>query len=269
MAQSARHAVILAGGRGVRLRPYTTCIPKPLVPIGDEMSILEIVLRQLRSNGFTSVTLAIGHLGQLIRAYVGDGSQWGMDVTFHTEQTPLGTMGPLIELRDELPDEFLVMNGDILTDLNFRSLMDRHHETQADITIATYDRQVTIDFGVLRVTDDTVLDFTEKPTIDYAVSMGIYGFSRRLLDEYTPGTAMGFDTLILDLLHSGRPPQRFRFDSYWLDIGRPDDYDRAQHEFELRRHDLLPLTPTDITGITGDGPAQSSGREDLPQLIAP
>lgn len=243
MNRSGRHAVIMAGGRGVRLRPYTTCIPKPLVPIGDEMSILEIVMRQLRSNGFESVTMAIGHLGQLIRAYVGDGSQWGLRVNFHTEESPLGTLGPLLTLRDELPEQFLVMNGDILTDLSYRALMDRHCATNAEITVATYDRQVTIDFGVLRVDGDQVLGFAEKPTIDYSVSMGIYGFARHLLDEYPPGRAMGFDSLILDLLHAGRPPARFKFDGYWLDIGRPDDYDRAQAEFAARRHDLLPLLP--------------------------
>jgi mannose-1-phosphate guanylyltransferase len=232
----------------VRLRPYTTCIPKPLVPIGDEMSILEIVLRQLRSMGFESATLAIGHLGQLIRAYVGDGSQWGMRVNFHAEQTPLGTLGPLIDMRDDLPEQFLVMNGDILTDLDYRALMDTHRATGADLTIATYERQVKIDFGVLRVNDDEVLDFTEKPTIDYSVSMGIYGFSRRLLYDYAPGSVMGFDTLILDRLRSGRPPKRFKFSSYWLDIGRPDDYDRAQSEFALRRDQLLHADTPQLRG---------------------
>lgn len=255
MARSGHHAVILAGGRGVRLRPYTTCIPKPLVPIGDEMSILEIVLRQLRGSGFESVTLAIGHLGQLIRAYVGDGSQWGMQVDFHTEESPLGTMGPLLDMRDDLPEHFLVMNGDILTDLNYRSLMDDHCSAGADITVATYARQVTIDFGVLTVSGQQVLDFTEKPTIDYAVSMGIYGFARHLLDGYAPGTAMGFDTLILDRLRAGRPPRRFEFSGYWLDIGRPDDYDRAQSEFAIRRHDLLPLTAPDLLEQLGPAPA--------------
>lgn len=267
MTQSGHHAVILAGGRGVRLRPYTTCLPKPLVPIGEEMSILDIVMRQLHGYGFESVTLAIGHLGHLIRAYVGDGSQWDMEVSFHTDTTPLGTMGPLIELRDRLPQEFLVVNGDILTDLNFRDLMDRHHDSGADITIATYERQVKIDFGVLTVTDDDVLGFTEKPTFDYAVSMGIYGFSRRLLDEYSPGTAMGFDTLILDLLHSGRQPKRFSFSSYWLDIGRPDDYDRAQHEFELRRADLLPRSDREDRSPDGITLAQAADIDRV--LISP
>lgn len=241
MVTSGQHAVILAGGRGVRLRPYTTCIPKPLVPIGDEMSILEIILRQLRAAGFTSVTLAVGHLSQLIRAYVGDGSQWGLAVDFHHERAPLGTMGPLVELRDRLPEKFLVMNGDILTDLDYRALMDQHCVTGADVTVATYRRQVQIDFGVLEVDESEVRDFTEKPTLNYSVSMGIYGFSRALLDYYLPGVPVGFDTLMLDRLRAGAPPKTFTFSGYWLDIGRPDDYDRAQSEFALRREDLLPV----------------------------
>jgi NDP-mannose synthase len=246
MVRSDHHAVILAGGAGIRPRPYTTCIPKPLVPIGEEMSILEIILRQLRANGFESVTLAIGHLGQIIRAYVGTGSQWGMDVEFHLEESPLGTMGPLLEMRDRLPERFLVMNGDILTDLNYRDLMDQHHGTNAEITVATYQRQVKIDFGVLQLNETEIVDFNEKPTLDYSVSMGIYGFSRRLLDGYVPGTAIGFDTLMLDRLRAGTPPRTFKFAGYWLDIGRPDDYDRAQIEFPARRGDLLPLLAPDL-----------------------
>lgn len=246
MIRSGHHAVILAGGKGVRLRPYTTCLPKPLVPIGEDMSILEIVMRQLRANGFDSVTLAIGHLGHIIRAYVGDGSQWGLHVDYLTEESPLGTMGPLLELKDRLPEKFLVMNGDILTDLSYRRLMDQHTHSEADITVATYERQVKIDFGVLQVSDTEVLGFKEKPIMDYSVSMGIYGISRELLDGYTAGTSIGFDTLILDRLRNGMPPRTFKFSGYWLDIGRPDDYDRAQVEFAQRREDLLPLMSSDV-----------------------
>jgi len=156
MMEDGKHAVILAGGQGVRLRPYTTSIPKPLVPIGGEMSILEIVLRQLRAHGFTSATLAIGHLGQIIRAYVGDGSAWDIDVTFHVEQEPLGTIGPLLYMKDYLPERFVVMNGDILTDLNYRALMDEHTLFDADVTVATYSREVKIDFGVLELSNGQI-----------------------------------------------------------------------------------------------------------------
>ncbi|MGW2782564.1 sugar phosphate nucleotidyltransferase [Streptomyces populi] len=233
------HAVILAGGKGVRLRPYTTALPKPLVPIGDQHAILEIVLRQLASSGFTSCTIAVGHLGGIIRAYVGDGSQWGMAVDYSTEESPLGTMGPLLTMRDRLPESFLVMNGDVLTDLDFGDVLRQHRVSGAPLTIATYARKVRIDFGVLTTDDRKVVAFTEKPSMDYRVSMGVYGLSRSTLEDYTPGLPLGFDELVLDLLRSGDEPHAYEFDGYWLDIGRPDDYDRANAEFTTRKSLLL------------------------------
>lgn len=233
------HAVILAGGKGVRLRPYTTALPKPLVPIGDSHAILEIVLRQLAGVGFRRCTIAIGHLGNIIRAYVGDGSQWGMDVDYVTEDSPLGTMGPLLTMIDQLPEHFLVMNGDVLTDLDFSAVLDQHRGTGAPLTIATYARTVQIDFGVLSTDDGRVVAFTEKPSMDYRVSMGVYGVSRGTLRRYTPGLPLGFDEVVLDLLAAGEAPRAFDFDGYWLDIGRPDDYDRANAEFSSRRGLLL------------------------------
>ncbi|MGC5565156.1 nucleotidyltransferase family protein [Streptomyces sp. FR-108] len=233
------HAVILAGGKGVRLRPYTTALPKPLVPIGDQHAILEIVMRQLAGAGFTTCTIAIGHLGHIIRAYVGDGSQWGMRVDYSTEDSPLGTMGPLLTMLDRLPEHFLVMNGDILTDLDFRAVLRAHQAGGAPLTIATYCRKVRIDFGVLTTDSKQVVGFTEKPTLDYRVSMGVYGLSRSALGGYTPGLPLGFDELVLDLLRDGTSPAAHEFDGYWLDIGRPDDYDRANAEFTTYRDLLL------------------------------
>lgn len=233
------HVVILAGGKGVRLRPYTTALPKPLVPIGDQHTILEIVLRQLANAGFTSCTLAIGHLGEIIRAYVGDGSQWGLRIDYATEESPLGTMGPLLNLRDRLPETFLVMNGDVLTDLDYAEVLSTHRSAGAPLTIATYARKVHIDFGVLTTDDSKVVAFTEKPSMDYRVSMGVYGLSRSTLDTYTAGLPLGFDELVLDLLKAGNPPHAYEFDGYWLDIGRPDDYDRANAEFTTRKSLLL------------------------------
>ena len=238
--RSGMHAFILAGGKGVRLRPYTTNIPKPLVPIGDQYSILEIVMRQLAAQGFTRATLAIGHLGHVIRAYVGDGSQWNMEVDYHVEDSPLGTMGPVVRSLGSLPEHFLVMNGDILTDLDFGHVLRTHMTSGAPMTIATYARQVKIDFGVLEIAERRLRGFVEKPTVDYAVSMGIYAVSREALSAYTPGLPFGFDELVLDLLGRGDPPAVYPFEGYWLDIGRPDDYDRANDEFPAVRGDLLP-----------------------------
>ncbi|MEU8754725.1 nucleotidyltransferase family protein [Streptomyces chartreusis] len=233
------HAVILAGGKGVRLRPYTTALPKPLVPIGDQHAILEIVLRQLSTAGFTRCTIAIGHLGEIIRAYVGDGTQWGLSVDYATEDSPLGTMGPLLNLRDRLPEHFLVMNGDVLTDLDYADVLRTHEASGTPLTIATYARKVHIDFGVLTTDASRVVAFTEKPSIDYRVSMGVYGVSRTTLGHYTPGLPLGFDELVMDLLAAERPPHAYEFDGYWLDIGRPDDYDRANAEFTSRKSLLL------------------------------
>jgi len=237
------HAVILAGGRGVRLRPYTTAFPKPLVPIGDEMAIIEIVLRQLRAAGFTDITIAIGHLGQLIRAYCGDGSQWGLSIDYWSEDEPLGTMGPLVSNLDALPEHFLVMNGDVLTDLDYAGLVHGHVGSGAPITVATYNRTVRIDFGVLEIggdDHDRIVAFREKPTEHFSVSMGIYALSRETLRSYEPGQALGFDELVLDLLASEHLPRVSPFDGYWLDIGRPDDYDTANEEWPSLRPLLLP-----------------------------
>lgn len=237
------HAVILAGGRGVRLRPYTTAFPKPLVPVGDEYAVMEIVLRQLKVAGFLTVTIAIGHLGQLIRAYCGDGSQWGLEIGYWEEETPLGTMGPLVANLTELPEQFLVMNGDVLTDLNYAALLGGHEGSGAPITVATYDRNVRIDFGVLEIggpDGDQIVAFREKPVEHFSVSMGIYALTRETLAAYPAGIALGFDELVLDLLEAGKPPRVHPFDGYWLDIGRPDDYDTANEEWSRLKPLLLP-----------------------------
>ncbi|SCL34489.1 Nucleotidyl transferase [Micromonospora nigra] len=233
------HAVILAGGKGIRLRPYTSRLPKPLVPIGDEFSILEIVLSQLAQQGFSGVTLAIGYLGHLIRAFVGDGSRWNLTIEYVTEEEPLGTMGPVRGTLDRLPEHFLVMNGDVLTDIDYADVLRRHSGNGAPLTVATYRREVRIDFGVLSTAESRIVHFVEKPTIDYQVSMGIYGLSRSTLQPYTVGVPFGFDDLVLDLLARGTPPVEYAFDGYWLDIGRPDDYDRANAEFDSIKGHLL------------------------------
>lgn len=234
------HAVILAGGKGIRLRPYTTRLPKPLVPIGDDHSILEIALYQLARHGFDHVTLAIGHFGELIRSYIGDGSRWGISVDYtDIEESPLGTMGPVLQILDRLPEQFLVMNGDILTDLDYSDLMRRHMASDAPLTVATYQREVRIDYGVLTTRGNHVVEFTEKPTIDYRVSMGVYACNRRALAKYTPGLPFGFDEFVLDLLACDTPPQEYAFKGSWFDIGRPEDYDRVNAEFGVLRESLL------------------------------
>jgi NDP-mannose synthase len=234
------HAVILAGGKGVRLRPYTTTMPKPLVPLGDECAILEVVLRQLKYFGFTSITIALGHLGPMIEAYVRGGDRWNLEVDYAYEDTPLGTIGPILSLLDKLPDHFLVMNGDILTDLNYGTLLKTHAASGRPLTVGTYLRDVKIDFGVLEGEDGLIKTFTEKPTLNYDVSMGVYGLSKKTLERYPVGVPFGFDNLMLDLLARKEYPASFRFDGYWLDIGRPEDYDLANKQFVELHDTFLP-----------------------------
>ena len=235
-----RHAVVLAGGLGTRLRPYTTSLPKPLVPIAGELPILEIVLRQLAAGGFRRATVAIGHLGDLIQAAVGDGSRMRIEVDYATEDRPLGTIGPVVEILDRLPEHFLVLNGDILTDLDYAAVLGAHAASGAPLTIAAFERSVDTDFGVLELDGDVVIGFQEKPSLRYSVSMGVYGLSRSTLLAYPPGRPLGFDELVLDLLRRGLHPRTHRHEGYWLDIGRPEDYERAIEEFPQQRASLLP-----------------------------
>jgi NDP-mannose synthase len=234
------HVAILAGGRGVRLRPYTTALPKPLMPIGEEYAILDIILQQLRVQGFTRITLAIGHLGSLIRAFVGDGSRWSLEVDYSEEERPLYTIGPVLNFLDRLPEHFIVMNGDVLTDLNYAELLDFHINSHAPLTVATYERNVKIDFGTLETVNGHIVRFQEKPTLHYRVSMGVYAMSRKTLAAYPRNVPFGFDDLVLDLLARGQKPRAYEFDGYWLDIGRPEDYDEANRTFEEYRSILLP-----------------------------
>jgi NDP-sugar pyrophosphorylase family protein len=230
-------AVILAGGKGSRLAPYTTVLPKPLMPIVD-MPILEIVLKQLKSSGFDDVVLAVGHLASLIKTYFGDGSDLGIGITYSHESSPLGTAGPLANI-DGLTETFLVMNGDILTDLDYRRLVEHHREGGGMMTIATYRRTVKIDFGVLETVDGNVSKYVEKPTLDYVVSMGIYVMEPAVLDRIKRGEHMDLPDLVRLLLASGERVQAFSFDGLWLDIGRQEDFTEAQTRFEEHRDHFL------------------------------
>ncbi|WP_076998643.1 sugar phosphate nucleotidyltransferase [Variovorax sp. KK3] len=225
-------AVILAGGKGTRLRPYTTLIPKPLVPLGGKYSILEIIIMQLKKAGFTHITLAVNHLSQLIMAYFGDGSRLGVKLDYSLEDGELSTIGPLT-LIDDLPQNFLVMNGDILCDLDYRKFFEAHVEAKSQISVSSYRRQVKIDFGVLEHDDNGSLTaFREKPAFDFEVSMGIYCIQRSVIDNLQKGAKYGFDNLMLDGLKNNQRIDIRPFGGYWLDIGRPDDYEYADENFE-------------------------------------
>ena len=232
-------AVVLAGGKGTRLQPYTTILPKPLMPIG-EMPILEVLLRQMKRAGINHVVLTVGHLASLLRAYFGDGAQWDLDITYSYEKKPLGTAGP-IALVQGLDKTFLVTNGDVLTTLDMKKLIAFHKQKGGIATIAAHRRQVKIDLGVIQWDgDDRVSGYIEKPTTDYTVSMGIYVFEPRILDYIPVGQYLDFPDLILKLIASGEKVSGYIFDGYWMDLGRPDDYVQANQDFTDMKEQFLP-----------------------------
>jgi NDP-sugar pyrophosphorylase family protein len=234
----SREAIILAGGKGTRLRPYTVVLPKPLMPIGD-MPILEVIIRQLANHGFSKVTLAVNHQAEIIKAFFHDGAKWGIHIEYSNEDSPLGTMGPLRNI-ESLPENFLVMNGDILTDLDYSGFFDTHISKKRIFTISSYLRKQPVDYGVLVPDENRYLkEFIEKPCYTYEVSMGVYMMSREALYFVPQNEAYGFDQLMLDLIAAQQPAAVARFDGYWLDIGRPDDYEQAIDEFDKLREKFI------------------------------
>ncbi|MFA6279873.1 MAG: sugar phosphate nucleotidyltransferase [Bdellovibrionales bacterium] len=234
----SKRAVILAGGKGTRLRPYTTVLPKPLMPL-DDRPILEIVIRQLAKAGFDRVTLAVNHQAELIQAFFQDGARLGVSIDYSLEDKPLSTMGPL-KLIPDLPDHFLVMNGDILSDLDYGAFYDRHVQADRLFTVSSMEREQRVDYGVLDLNEaNDLVGFREKPSLTYHVSMGVYMVSRRVLDVIPEGRSYGFDQLMLDLIKTKTPATVVPFDGYWLDIGRPDDYEKAQSEFAAMKSRFL------------------------------
>src|SRR5215211_5759055 len=238
-----KQAVILAGGKGTRLAPYTTVLPKPLLPIGDE-PILDVVIRQLSDHGFKQITLAVGYLAHLIEAVFRDGSHLGVELQYHRESHPLGTVGPLADM-DHLPDTFLMMNGDVLTTLDYGELFDAHVSSGNALTVATHPRSVTSDYGVLDLDGHSggtrrVVGFREKPTIDHSVSMGIYVVERRVCEHIPADEQFDLPDLVLKLLEAGEEVGAYPYDGFWLDIGRHEDYEQAIAQYEPLRSMFVP-----------------------------
>ena len=233
-----KRAIILAGGKGKRLRPYTWVLPKPLMPIGEH-PILDIIIRQLVFHGFNHITLAVNHQAELIKAFFGDGEKWNIKIDYSIEDTPLSTMGPL-KLIHDLPENFLIMNGDILTDLDFSAFYRNHEEKEDVFTISSYVREHINDYGVLETDENQKLSgFKEKPRTRFEVSMGIYMASNRILQFIPEGKSYGFDTLMIDLLKANDPATVKEHKGYWLDIGRPDDYHQAIEKLEKDKNFLI------------------------------
>lgn len=231
-------AVVLAGGKGTRLAPYTTVLPKPLMPVGD-MPILEIIIRQLRKHGVTDIVVCVGYLGSLLEAYFGNGGRLGVSIRYSYETEPLGTAGPL-SLLDGLDEAFFVMNGDLLTTIDFSAMRDFHRSHGRMATVGLANKQVKIDLGVIETAaDGRLLNYIEKPQVNYKVSMGIYVFEPEILQFIRGIGRIDLPDLILRLVKEKKDPMTFDSNCSWLDIGRVEDYAAASDVFEKHRNDYL------------------------------
>lgn len=231
-------AVILAGGKGTRLAPYTTILPKPLMPLG-EYPILEILIRQLRYYGITQITVAAGYLSHLIRAYFEDGTRFGVHIDYSLEETPLGTAGP-ISLISDLDQTFLVMNGDLLTTLDYRKLIEHHRKSEALLTIPLHTVEYQLPLGYVECNGENVItNYVEKPTHRYAVSMGLYVLEPAVLEYLEPNQYLDIPELVARLIENREPVIGYPTDAFWLDIGRQEEYQRALAMFDELKGELL------------------------------
>ncbi len=234
-------ALILAGGKGTRLQPYTTVLPKPLMPVGD-YPILEIILRQLRGAGVDEVILAVGYMSQLFQAFFQDGSRYGLKISYSFEEKPLGTAGPIALAFERLHDDFLVLNGDLLTTLNYRKLLSFHIAHHAAATIGLYQREVKIDFGVIESdAENQLVQYKEKPVYHFSVSMGVNAIRKEAVRPYLMSSRyLDIPELMMSLRQDGHPVLCYQEPCYWLDIGRVDDYQTATEIFTARQDEFLP-----------------------------
>ena len=223
-------AVILAGGLGTRLRPFTQVIPKPLLPVG-ESSVLEIQLLSLKQHGVSQVFIATNHLSELVAAYIGDGSKYALKVEFSKEHEPLGTCGPVSLLRDKLTEPFLLVNGDVLTTLDFRRVYEFASQVDADLTVVTKEIVTPFEFGQVLGSGDYIEGLQEKPDLKFEILAGIYVLRPALFDVIPYNRPYGIDTLIFELLHAGRKVGKYLMHEYWLDIGHRATYEEAQEAY--------------------------------------
>ncbi len=224
-------AVILAGGEGRRLRPFTYMIPKPLMPIG-ETPIIEIILKQLKNNGFNNIIISTGYKENLIRMFLnGVDAKYDLNIKYSYENKPLGTVGSLSLIRDDLDDDFILMNGDTLCTVNYNEIMKYHKKSGNMATITIHKKEIKIDFGVVKLDGADIVDYIEKPTHSYFVSIGVYVFKPEVL-RYIPDRRLDFPDLIKILIKNNEKVGGYVFEDYWLDIGKPEDYMKANDDLE-------------------------------------
>jgi NDP-mannose synthase len=223
-------AVIMAGGRGTRLAPYTTVLPKPLMPLSDR-PIIDVILRQLVRGDVDAVKISVGHLGGLIESWIRHEANYGVPISFHYEEELLGTAGALGNI--EPPDgTFLAMNGDILTTLSFGDLVHHHSRAGAIATMAVKERTVPVEYGVVHADESGLVErLEEKPKLRYPVSMGVYAFEPAIREYIRPGERIDFPDLLLRVIDAGNEVATYRFDGYWRDIGNRDDYEAAINDY--------------------------------------
>lgn len=219
-------AVIMAGGLGQRLKPFTKIIPKSLLPVGNK-SILEIQILNLKAHGASEIFLALGYKHDLFEAYFGDGSKWGICIHYSTEEKPLGTAGPLTLLRPLLDEPFLVMNGDILTNLNFADFAKAHHSSGAAVTVATKVITLPLRYGVIKHENGSIFDIEEKPSLSAEINAGIYCMNPEVVALMPCNTQVSMDALLREMIFNGYRISRFPMEAYWLDIGQMGDYEKA------------------------------------------
>ncbi|HPN88764.1 MAG TPA: sugar phosphate nucleotidyltransferase [Candidatus Omnitrophota bacterium] len=231
-------AIILAGGKGSRLRPYTTVLPKPLVPIGG-MPIIEVIIRQLKFFGINNIVIAVGYLAELIETYLGNGKRWGVSISYVKEEKPLGTAGA-IKLVKNLSDDFIVINGDTLTNMDFRSFIHFHKKSQAIATLGIKERILKTDFGVIESQKDgSFVNYIEKPDHRSDVSLGVNVFNKQVQSFIKKNEPMNMPELFLKMRSLGKRIVCFKTDKMWLDLGRFEDLELAQEIFEKNKKKFL------------------------------
>lgn len=240
-------AVILAGGGGERLRPYTLSIPKPLLPI-DDKPILEVILRQLKHFGIKDIILSVNYLSDLIYAFFNTGESLGINISYSKEEQPLGTAGP-ISMIDELEDTFIVMNGDVLTTIDYTDFLNFHRENNNMLSVATFSKEVKIDLGVINSEKGILQDYVEKPTYNFDVSMGVYIFNKEVLKFIPKNERMDVPDLIRILKNAGMKVGCYKQNCDWIDIGRFDDFEKAIDYFKEKRGEYLPYEESAFAGV--------------------
>ena len=225
-------AIILAGGLGQRLKPFTEILPKPLLPIDGEQTVLEIQISRLKKHGFTDIYIATNYMAEMIESYMGNGTKYGVNLTFSKEPIPLGTCGPIGLLQNTLTDPFLVMNGDIITNLNFSKFYDFGIEADSKLVVCTKELTQPFDFGNVITRNNKIISIEEKPNLKFIVVAGIYVMKPSIFQYLPNNKYFGFDDLMKIMLSKSDPISSYLMDDYWIDVGRYEDFDQARKDIK-------------------------------------